>query len=62
MKVSQIVLVFLGTMSVEAIRMNIAKDEEKVPEEIVKDAASKGIVNADSATVANVAADVGRLE
>jgi len=34
----------------------------KVPEDIVKDAANKGIVDADTATVANVAANVGRLE
>ena len=64
MKASQVILVLLGALSVEAIRINITKegDDVKVPEDIVKDAASKGLMDKDSAAVADVAGDVARLE
>jgi hypothetical protein len=44
--------------------MNIKGDDNvvKVPEQIVLDAASKGIKNMTSGTVADVAADVGRIQ
>ena len=61
MKVNQVILVFLGALSVDAIRINLNKDDIKIPEEIVKDAASKGLANADSATVAQLAAETGRM-
>ena len=62
MKVNQVILVLFGAISVEAIRINVTKDDVVVPDDIKKDAATKGLVDADSATVANVAADVGRLQ
>jgi hypothetical protein len=64
MKVNQVILVLLGALSVEAIRMNVHDDDNSVPDDIKKDAAEKGLdlENADSATVANVAANVGKLQ
>ena len=66
MKINQVILVLLGALSVEAIRMSVTKEGDdkdmKVPEDIVKDAASKGLLEKDSAAVANVAANVGQMQ
>lgn len=64
MKFTSAILVLLGVVNVDAIRMNIKGDDNvvKVPEQIVLDAASKGIKNMTSGTVADVAADVGRIQ